>query len=332
MLQNRELRSGVTMARLVCKDRSWIIMWLICLVLMMPTYVAAQITEPVPPDLCAPKDCRADFVVFGDSQGPDGHLCPVATSFGNMLNLINEIDVPMAFHLGDMYIGDYSFSMAVDEQAEQFLSEMMDLNITWWPVMGNHDSAGDGWEITRDMVFQGGSTYYSFDADESHFIVLDAFMPDYENRISEEQFSWLKDDLNRIDKPHVFVFVHAPLYPLGPHLSESLDVDIALRDRLAMLLKEYGVDVVFNGHEHFYAAFEYQGLLQVTAGGSGGILRNFADLEELVDEYGYSPDQITRWKAVKTLHYVCVTTGDDWIEISAYDLGGNLIDSFRVPS
>ncbi len=318
--------------RLVWREWPILFLLMVCLILTTPHYVAAQINESLPPNSGVPEGSKADFVVFGDSQGSFGYIWPVAPNFDNMLRLINKIDVPMAFHVGDFYVGDSLLAMDVDKQAGRFLSDMEELDITWWPVMGNHDAAGDGWDTTKDIIFQGGNTYYSFDTEDSHFVVLDAFMPGYENRISEEQMAWLENDLNRTNKPHIFVLAHAPLYSLGDHFGGSLDGDIELRDSLVDMLVEKGVDVFFNGHEHSYASFAYRGFMQVTTGGAGGHLRSLASMGELGEKYGYNLDEITRYKTIKTLHYVCVTTTEDQIEISAYDLEGILIDHFTIES
>lgn len=308
---------------------------ILCIILLFATtsgIATAMFVEPWPSNASAPADCHADFVVLGDSQGSFDPLWTIAPNFDDMLGLINEIDAPMAFHVGDMYTGDTFFASDVDKQAEWFLEDMAILKMPMYPVMGNHDARGKGWDVTKEMIFQNKSTYYSFDEGDSHFIVLDAFMPEYEHSISQEQFSWLENDLKSTTKPHIFVFVHAPLYPLGPHLGESLDEDPTLRDRLASLLVKYGVDIVFNGHEHFYASFGYSGLMQVTTGGAGANLNSPEEFGDLVDEYDYAADKITRWVTHKTLHYVCVDTGTNIITVTAYDPVGNIIDQFSVPS
>ncbi|UCG83380.1 MAG: metallophosphoesterase [Dehalococcoidia bacterium] len=286
----------------------------------------------MPPDPSAPDDCTADFIVFGDSQGSFGYIWPVAPSFDNMVSLLNEMDAPFAVHVGDMYVGDSFFAADVDKQAATFQKDVAKLVMPLYPVMGNHDAQGKGWIVARDIFFHGDRTYYSFDNGDSHFIILDAYIPDSWSSISDEQIRWLEDDLRRNTKPHIFVFVHAPLYPLGWHKGTSLDLDIELRDRLASLLIEYQADVIFNGHEHFYASFEYGGLMQVTTGGAGAKLRTPAQYDELIEEYGYTADEITRWKAVKELHFVCVNTTGTHIEVSAHNLEGDLIDQFVLPS
>ena len=290
----------------------------------------AMIEVPFPQNPKAPENCTADFVVFGDSQGSFDPIWTISPDIDKFFGVINQIDTPMAFHLGDMYTGDTFFAASVTDQAKWFLEDKEILNIPLYPVMGNHDARGDGWAVTRETFFKNQSTYYSFDRGDSHFVVLDAFMPGYEHTLSPDQMAWLKNDLTHNEKDHVFVFVHAPLYPLGPHLGGSLDKDVAFRDDLASFMVENGVDVVFSGHEHFYASFEYEGLTQVISGGAGGRLASPEEFDELEEEYGYDFDQIDRWVTKKSLNYICVSTTPDSIEITAYDLEGNIIDQFTV--
>lgn len=294
--------------------------------------IADNFVESWPEDAAAPADCQADFIVFGDSQGSFSLFWTISPNYENMLGLMNEIDANMAFHVGDMYVGDTFFASGVEKQAEWFLEDMETFDIPWYPVMGNHDAEGKGWDVTKEMIFEDRNTYYSFDQGDNHFIILDAFMPGYENTLSEEQFKWLQNDLATTIQPNIFVFVHAPLYPLGWHLGGSLDKDVIFRDRLASLFVDSGVDIVFCGHEHFYASFEYCGLMQVTTGGAAAELKSPAEFGELTSEFGYTDEDITRWVAKETSHYICVSSTSDTITVTAFDVKGNIIDQFSLSS
>lgn len=306
------------------------ILGLMALVVAMPPIVEAFLFDDLPDDLRAPENASADFVVFGDSQGYLGYLWPVSPHFDDMLRLVNEIEVPMAFHTGDFYSGESILAMNISSQAERFLEDIDELEIPMYPVMGNHDVMGDGWETTKEMVFHGENTFYSFDNGDSHFIVLDAFEPGYEYRILGKQLAWLVNDLQTTTEPHIFVFVHAPLYPTVSHIGSSLDMYPEERDQLFDILVQNGVDVVFAGHEHCYAALEYNGLVQITSSGAGCQLRSPDSLEVMLTDTGYDIDEIDRWKAVRTMHYVCVSTDGDTIEITAYDFEGNVIDQLSL--
>ncbi len=295
-----------------------------------PPIVEALFIEGMPEHPKAPENVSADFVVFGDSQGSLGYLWPVSPHFDDMLRLINQVDVPMAFHVGDMYAGDSILAMTVSSQADRYLDDVSELEMPVYPVMGNHETAGDGWEITKEMVFRGENTYYSFDKGDSHFIVLDTFEPGTKYRISDEQMAWLIDDLQTTTEPHIFVFVHAPLYPTVSHIGGSLDKYPEERDHLVDILVDKGVDIIFAGHEHCYVALEYQGLVQITSSGAGCELRSPGTFNEMLAETSYGVEDIDRWKAVRTMHYVCVSTTADTIDILAYDFEGNIIDELSL--
>ena len=309
-----------------------VLLIMMSMMIAIPPVVEAYLFDDLPDNLMAPENVSADFVVFGDSQGSFSYLWPVSPNFDDMLGLVNQIDVPMAFHVGDMISGETDLAMNVSSQVERFMDDIDELEIPMYPVMGNHDAAEGGWEVTKEMVFRGENTYYSFDKGHSHFIVLDAFEPDNQYRISDEQMAWLEEDLQSTTEPHIFVFVHAPLYPIGPHIDGSLDKDAAFRDQLAALLVEYGVDIVFCGHEHLYASLEYNGLMQVTTGGAGAKLYSAAEIEDLEEVYGDDLNKLTRFETVKSLHYICVSTTEDLITISACDYEGNIIDEFGLLS
>lgn len=309
-------------------------------------------------DNYVPPYSAANFVVFGDMQG-GSDWTPISPSFSVVVDVVSRTNAPMAFILGDLYFDSTDNEHQI-ERAETFLSEVANLNMPWYPVMGNHEAEHGGWAVAQDRIFEGRNTYYSFDTELAHFIVLDAYMPDAWGTISEEQLIWLEENLRATAKSHIFVFLHPPLYPVGHNYGSSLDTDPALRDRVANLFVQHGVDIVFCGHEHFYTSFGYQGLMQITSGGAGAILHDcgyaFHELEEALDEtdqepndkealhelqeaykeieddYGYTSNEITRFNSAKELHYVLVELSANTIDISAYNLEGELIDQFTMES
>jgi hypothetical protein len=64
---------------------------------------------------------------------------------------------------------------------------------------------------------------------------------------------WLKEDLRKNERQHVFVFFHEPAFPIDEKEGESLDYDEDQRDKLWEILDAYPVTVVFSGHEHLHS-------------------------------------------------------------------------------
>lgn len=91
----------------------------------------------------------------------------------------------------------------------------------------------------------GYGRWFSFEAGGVHFIILDSTDPE-----NSMQMDWLRKDLSspasREADFRVGVFHHPP-YSAGGH--DSLE---SLRSLWEPLLVEHQVDLVFNGHNHFY--------------------------------------------------------------------------------
>ena len=279
---------------------------------------------------CTSRDTGAPelvFAVFGDSRGPLSGP-PVSPVYDEVLERVNETDASFCIHTGDFYVGAPGSEENSRWQANVFLERIERLEIPWYPVMGNHEADGLGWAVCQELVFEGKPTYYSFDVDDCHFVILDAYTPDDWASLSPEQMAWLKDDLEEnTGKAHTFVFLHPPIYPLeAPGDIRALQLDPEVRDQLAALLVQHKVDAVFCGHQHFYSTLRYQGLTQIITGGAGAPLRAPAP-----EEYQpYDLDEQSRYKALKTFHYVVVQVKGEEVSIVAYDLEGEVIDQLKI--
>jgi len=92
-------------------------------------------------------------------------------------------------------------------------------------------------------AFDLENTYYSFDLNGYHFVVLDPNNIDPEGDkgliygVYDEQLSWLSDDLSHTTSP-VIVFLHEPT-PNLVNMREFFDV-----------LKTADVKMIFSGHKH----------------------------------------------------------------------------------
>lgn len=96
--------------------------------------------------------------------------------------------------------------------------------------------------------------YYSFDYSGVHFSVLNT-NDIVDDKLSNKQFQWLKQDLiDSADKAKV-VIMHKSLYSEGSH---SYDKDvIGMRKQLSPLFAEQGVNLVIAGHDHTYTETYY---------------------------------------------------------------------------
>ncbi|MBT3383348.1 MAG: metallophosphoesterase [Prolixibacteraceae bacterium] len=161
------------------------------------------------------------------------------------------------------------------------------LEMPIYSTMGNHEVFGlyERSGIDPDHEEYGKKLYenrlakrfYSFDHKNWHFVVLDGigFTEDrkYYGIIDSVQIEWLKQDLESIgkDKP-VVVSTHIPLLSVGNQVmrgptegfSESSIITNA--QEIMIILEQYNVKLVLQGHLHFLEDICYNGIHYVTAG------------------------------------------------------------------
>lgn len=131
------------------------------------------------------------------------------------------------------------------------------------PVVGNHETYTIDRKFAMPKEFtqqfyvpQNGpdglkGQVYSFDYGNVHFVILDtqlgeerSFLPDSLDR----QIAWLKQDLAATTKHWKVVFMHRPIY----HNRLNVDSPSSLV-AFAPIFDDYGIDVVFSGHDHVNA-------------------------------------------------------------------------------
>jgi hypothetical protein len=138
---------------------------------------------------------------------------------------------------------------------------ILDAKIPFYASLGNHDDPN---QIYYKPFNMEGKRFYSFKKDKLgspgvRFFALDS------NYMTREQLEWLDKELAASGSDWKIAFFHHPLYSSGGRHGSEVD----LRTQLEPLFLEYGVNVVFAGHEHFYERLKPQkGIYYFTAGGS----------------------------------------------------------------
>jgi predicted phosphodiesterase len=126
---------------------------------------------------------------------------------------------------------------------------------------GNHDITYDNALGTYERNV--GRPYNSFDYKGMHFVVLDVSRWESSDQLPAEQLDWLAADLAKAAKAkYTFVFFHKPFW--------TASVAEGKPDTLHSLFKAYGVDAVFNGHNHYYFGATFDGIKYTAVGSSGG--------------------------------------------------------------
>ena len=154
-----------------------------------------------------------------------------------------------------------------------------------YSVLGNHNYRTDAWGIGHDyaqtslLLFAqpGNERWYTVRRGSVLFIVLDANQDRYSPIWTEER-AWLAQVLQQatdgIDDPLLKVALyHQPAFSSGIHTMEFPNVEYD--DEFVMryfvpLFEQYGVNLVLNGHEHFYERSRKAGIVYLICGSAGG--------------------------------------------------------------
>ncbi|MGQ9730001.1 MAG: metallophosphoesterase family protein [Candidatus Zipacnadales bacterium] len=228
--------------------------------------------------LSATSACQAEnlvgvaFAVFGDNRGEKNGLQPPV--FQRLIVRMAQLDIDFVLGTGDYIYGSDSADV-LKAQWNHFFRAMAPLQsrktIYFVPAPGNHEIHGGAGRQLFQEYFQ--RLHFSFDRGGSHFIVLDTEVPGQESRIAGQQLEWLKSDLARaLHASYIFVVLHRPLYPVGPHTGDSLDMYPQERDALHQLFVRHKVTCVFAGHEHLYHRQSKDGVMYIITGGAGAPL------------------------------------------------------------
>lgn len=181
--------------------------------------------------------CGYKFIVWGDSQfeNPD-----IFEKYARETELLKPAFV---IHVGDMITG-YSYDREkIRQQWNRFKKQIAPLTVPFYPTPGNHDVTTTETEPLYAEAWGNDRFYYSFDYQDSHFIILDTTLHGRENQIPEEERIWLKKDLEEHkDAEHIFVSLHVALF-LEPNEEWN---------SIHNILKQYPVRAVFAGNSHIY--------------------------------------------------------------------------------
>jgi len=292
------------------------------------------------------------FAVYGDSRlgsVPDAHTQVLKS----MLQHHTASD-PISFilHAGDLVGAGLSYA---SWQTEFFPKAATAIHeIPFYPVLGNHELIGLTdhpllwYYYFFDLPENGSATdeesWYSFDYGNAHFVCLDtnltvsdfAGVPlgDHDFRPGSQQDQWLVDDLSAAmsndDVRHLFVCLHHPPYSSGSHAmpmaTEPIDASetnevLNVRAHLVPLFEQYGVDIVFGGHDHLYERGLRNGITYIVTGGGGAALYPINQVENPYQQYAES-----------VYHYCIVDVSANDLTVKAYRTDGSVLDQLTLIS
>lgn len=197
------------------------------------------------------------FAVIGDSGSGDPEQYEVADQMAKYHAVFKFDRVIM---LGDNIYGgqkpkDLEKKFALPYKA------LLDAGVKFYATLGNHDSQDNRNYPPFNM---GGQRYYSYNAKNVRFFVLDT------DSLDPQQLAWLEGALKDSTDQWKIVYFHHPLYSDGA----THGSDVNLRVVLEPLFVKYAVNVVFSGHDHIYERITPQKGIYYFVSGSAGQLRD----------------------------------------------------------
>ena len=229
------------------------------------------------------------FVAFGDTRtNHDDHQL--------VANAIAQVKPDFYLHSGDFVflgfsIGEWNTYFQIEREIQKHSPIV--------PAIGNHE-----WPFTNYLnLFHLPSPeeWYSLKYGNVYFIVLDT-----ETDLTGSQLDFLQSELSiantDTDIRWIIVMFHQPPYSAGGDHDSNQEV----RDAWCGLFETFGVDLVFNGHNHFYQrTYPISDVIYITSAGGGAPLAD--------------PDPGPDWIAYteKTLNFCYITVDGNTLHMDA---------------
>lgn len=257
-------------------------------------------------DIKIPQEKNAvRFAVIGDSGTGDKEQYQVAKEMAAYRQAVNFDFVIM---LGDNIYGGH----APRDFAQKFeipYKPLLDAGVKFYASLGNHDDPT--LEAAYKPFNMNGERYYTFKKGNVQFFALDS------NYMDARQLSWLEQNLKSSSAQWKICFFHHPLYNDGKTHGPDLD----LRNQLTPLLKAYGVNAVFSGHEHAYERIKPEdNIYFFILGNSGKLVRHDFHRSEVMQK-SFDTDRT----------FMIAEIGKDYLYFQTIAGAGETVDSGELP-
>src|SRR6266496_1605013 len=205
------------------------------------------------------KNNSVRFAVIGDSGTGDQEQYDVAKQ---METYHQAVDFKFVIMLGDNIYGGHD-ARDFAQKFELPYKPLLDGGVKFYASLGNHDDPNV--ERLYRPFNMNGERYHTFKQGDVQFFALDS------NYMDAKQLTWLEQNLKSSGARWKICYFHHPLYNDG----KSHGPDLDLRNQLTPLLKAYGVNAVFSGHEHAYERIKPEdGVYYFIQGSSGKLVHD----------------------------------------------------------
>ena len=248
-------------------NRKLIVLLVVLTLISSGLALAAQTWPKAPPAPVGAADEPFTFVVLGDNR-PSSADAPQPPVYAAILDAVNATDARFVINTGDIISGSADLAV-MNRQLDDFVAVTERLEVPMYVAYGNHELRGA--ECLQVLEQRIGPKWFAFTHGNARFYLLDTYVPGEAGRITGEQLTWLRDDLATTGAAlaHRLVFFHAPLYSPMNDTGRRKWGDPANAQELQDLFADRGVEVVFNGHDHYFAWRMVDGVQHIVTGGAG---------------------------------------------------------------
>jgi predicted phosphodiesterase len=279
--------------------------------LLLHSFALAQ--QPSTPTAAAPApDIRIPmlanslrFAVIGDSGTGERAQYEVAQK---METYRQATKFDFVIMLGDNIYGGHS-PRDFQRKFEEPYKPLLDAGVKFYASLGNHDDPND--ERLYKPFNMGGQRYYAFRKDKVAFFALDS------NYMDPNQLTWLDQNLKNSAGDWKICFFHHPLYNDGKHHGSDTD----LRTQLLPIFQQYGVNVVFSGHEHVYERIKPEHSIYFFVLGNSGKL--------MTNDFRSSGERLKGFDTEQSV--MVVEIAGDTLYLQTISRSGQTIDSGQLP-
>ena len=236
-------------------------------------------------------------------------------------------------HTGDLVYNVYQDPSPPQAFIRKFYQPLADLlhAAPIYPVFGNHEGYEDAY--WRDLPFYyaafpplensyggddfggmlGKRDWYAFTHGDYQFVFLNS-QQFYSLDLREEQNAWLQEKLGGSTSTTNIVVFHIPPFTSGYHPDDG----IPIRQAWIPLFEEANVALVLSGHDHNYERLELNGITYIVSGGGSNKLYRKRDTREESEFF------------TAKSHFVILELFPDRIGMTAYGLGGEVLDAYTL--
>ena len=270
---------------------------------------------------------RFRFLAFGDIGAATPEQYEVASR-------IDSLNADLAILTGDII---YEAGEAQNFTPQYFnVYRPTIARIPFYPSLGNHDVVTSNGLPYLEAFYlpvnssTGTERYYSFDYANAHFAAIEVTVENVPP--DPTMLAWLDQDLAATTKVWKFVYFHVPtLSNAGVHGGDPV-----IQAALDPILEARGVDVVFQGHNHFYTrTYPTIGTTPVAVDQEPSYLNPGAPVYIVTGGGGRSlyplgPTQPFEAFSKSTFHVTAVDVDGNTLTLRAIERDGNVMDSMTL--